>query len=351
MKKALVVLSALSVLAAVAGAAHAQSSNVTIYGIVDSGIEFANNGKDSMSRVQSGSLAQSRIGFTGSEDLGGGLRALFTLENGFNVDNGTLAQTGLLFGRQAFVGLGSSAGTVTLGRQYEPLHSMYVKFTTHAVGFGDGPAAYVPAIEDVRLDNSIKYVSPVFHGVSMTLFYALGENTTVPAASKSYGNLLNIQANYDNGPLAAALSYVSKRKTAAAPDNITKNIAAAVSYDFSVVKPYLLLETVRNDLSSAAIPNYDFWSVAMDVPLGGGRLNFSYGSLKNKSAANANSRSYGLVYDYDLSKRTTLYTGYSRVNNDAGAGFGVGSANGSEVAAAGLGSDPRALIVGIRHKF
>ncbi|WP_158229238.1 porin [Collimonas sp. PA-H2] len=348
MKKTLIVLSAL---AALAGAAHAQSSNVTIYGIVDSGIEFANNGKDSVSRVQSGSLAQSRIGFTGTEDLGGGLKALFMLENGFNVDNGSLAQSGLLFGRQAFVGLGSAAGTVTLGRQYEPLHSLHVKFSTHAVGFGDASAAYVPAIEDVRLDNSLKYVSPAFAGLAMTLFYALGENTALPAAGKSYGNLLNIQANYDNGPLAAALSYVSKRKTAAAPDNITKNIAAAVSYDFSLLKPYLILETVRNDLSSAAIPNYDFWSLAMDVPLGQGRLNFSYGSLKNKSAANANSRSYGVVFDYDLSKRTTLYTGYSKVSNDAGAGFGVGSANGSEVAAAGPGYDPRALIFGIRHKF
>ncbi|AMO93434.1 gram-negative porin family protein [Collimonas fungivorans] len=349
MKKTL--LAAFFGLTAITGAAHAQSTNVTIYGIIDSGIEFANNGKDSLNRVQSGSLSQSRIGFTGTEDLGGGLRALFTLENGFNVDNGSFAQTGLLFGRQAFVGLGSNAGAVTLGRQYEPLHSMHVKFSTHAVGFGDASAAYVPAIEDVRLDNSIKYVSPVFAGVTLTLFYALGENTTVATDSKSYGNLFNIQANYDNGPLSAAVSYASKKKTPSAPDNITKYLAAAVSYDFVFLKPYLVAETVRNDASSAAIPDYDFWSLAMDVPLGGGRLNFSYGSLKNKSTANANSRSYGVVYDYDLSKRTTLYTGYSRVSNDAGASFGVGSANGNEVAAANAGADPRALIFGLRHKF
>ncbi|WP_211461022.1 porin [Collimonas silvisoli] len=348
MKKAIVIL---SVLAAATSTVRAQSSNVTIYGIVDAAIESANNGKDKLNRVQSGNLSQSRIGFTGTEDLGGGLKALFTLENGFNVDNGALAQSGLLFGRQAFVGLSSAAGAVTLGRQYEPLHSMHVKFSTHAVGFGDAAAAYVPALEDVRLDNSVKYVSPVFAGVTLSLFYAFGENTTVPNVSQSYGNLFNIHANYDNGPLSAALSYASKRKTPSVPDNLTKNLAAAVSYDFSFMKPYLVLETVRNDFSSAAIPDYDFWSVALDVPLGGGRINFSYGSLKNKSAANANSRSYGLVYDYDLSKRTTLYTGYSRVNNDAKASFGVGSANGNEVAAANPGADPRAVVFGIRHKF
>src|SRR5271156_4107576 len=115
MKKSLL---AAGILGVCAGAAHAQSS-VTLYGIVDEGLTFTQNshGQRQYSMV-SGEIQASRWGLRGTEDLGGGMKAVFVLENGMDLSSGKLGQGGLEFGRQAFVGLGTTYGTVTLGRQY-----------------------------------------------------------------------------------------------------------------------------------------------------------------------------------------------------------------------------------------
>ncbi len=117
MKKSLL---ALGVMGTFAGAAHAQNS-VTLYGLIDAGITYTNNQSGSKNvQATSGQVNGSRWGLRGSEDLGGGLKAIFTLENGFNIDTGKFGQNGAEFGRQAFVGLSSNQyGAVTLGRQYD----------------------------------------------------------------------------------------------------------------------------------------------------------------------------------------------------------------------------------------
>ncbi|WP_194722578.1 porin, partial [Noviherbaspirillum malthae] len=119
MKKSLI---ALAVLGTVAGASFAQT-NVTVYGVADAGLARIDNGRVNTTALQSGQQSGSRIGFRGTEDLGGGLSAIFTLENGFNIDDGTLGQGGRLFGRQAFVGLQGGFGAVKLGRQYNPIRT------------------------------------------------------------------------------------------------------------------------------------------------------------------------------------------------------------------------------------
>ena len=138
MKKSLLALVALG---AFAGAAHAQSS-VTLYGIIDEGFIFNNNAKGGhLYGLSSGVMQGSRFGLRGTEDLGGGLKAIFVLENGFDVNSGRLGQGGLMFGRQAYVGLSSQFGTVTLGRQYDsvvdyvgPLPSDVQKITMYSAG-------------------------------------------------------------------------------------------------------------------------------------------------------------------------------------------------------------------------
>src|ERR1700737_4890274 len=117
MKKTLL---ALAVTTPTAGAAHAQSS-VTLYGLIDAGISWVSNSKGSKLFQESNNAMNSdRWGLRGAEDLGGGLKAIFVLENGFSINNGALGQGGLEFGRQAYVGLSSDQyGTVTLGRQYD----------------------------------------------------------------------------------------------------------------------------------------------------------------------------------------------------------------------------------------
>jgi predicted porin len=107
------------------GAAHAQNS-VTLYGLIDEGVNFTNNAGSG----SAGNAAGSRWGVRGSEDLGSGLSAIFRLEGGFNASNGEFGQEGRLFGRQAYVGLQSDRyGTLTLGRQYDPTVDLFSSIT------------------------------------------------------------------------------------------------------------------------------------------------------------------------------------------------------------------------------
>ena len=114
MKKTLL---ALAVFGAFAGTTSAQS-NVTIYGLVDMAIQHENDGANTRTALDSGEFAGSRIGFKGSEDLGGGLKVNFQLESGFGADDGKLNQGGRIFGRQAWVGMSGGFGSVNLGRQW-----------------------------------------------------------------------------------------------------------------------------------------------------------------------------------------------------------------------------------------
>jgi predicted porin len=201
------VLSAISLgVFAATSAAHAQSS-VTLYGIIDESITFLHNqgGKNQWSTV-SGNLQGSRWGLKGAEDLGGGLKAIFQLENGFNPNNGRLGQSGREFSRQAYVGLQNDTyGTVTLGRQYVPDTDLVQGIT------GDnyfGPGFATPGDVDnydnsIRVNNSVKYTSPVWAGFQFEGLYALGNQAGSFGDRRAWGAALA----YTNGPIAVAASY------------------------------------------------------------------------------------------------------------------------------------------------
>ena len=164
----------------VASGAHAQAappSSVTLYGLIDAGVEYVNkvDGKGSLQRMPSntGSLP-SRVGFRGSEDLGNGLRAVFTAEMGFAPDQGTAGQGGRLFGRQAFVGLAGPWGAVTAGRQYSMLFwSMLdadiIGPAVHGIGSLD---SYIP---NARADNALAYRG-TFGALQLGAQYSLGRD-------------------------------------------------------------------------------------------------------------------------------------------------------------------------------
>ena len=166
MKKSLLALAALGTFA---GAAHAQSS-VTLYGIVDAGLAYANNvGGHHLYETSAGNLQGDRWGLRGTEDLGGGLKALFVLENGFNAFSGKLGQGGDEFGRQAYVGVSSQFGTVTLGRQYDSV----VDYTgalevgsQWASFYGAHPGDLDNMNNSNRVNNSIKYTSANYSGIT-----------------------------------------------------------------------------------------------------------------------------------------------------------------------------------------
>jgi general bacterial porin, GBP family len=205
MKKTFVAIAALGLNA---GAAHAQSS-VTLYGLIDTGITYvSNSGGSSLWKESVGAVNNNRWGLIGSEDLGGGLKAIFTLENGFNANNGSLGQGGLEFGRQAFVGLTHSTyGTVELGRQYSDVGQILGPLSLTGTASGGTNFAH-PFDNDnfnnsFRVNNAIRYQSPNIGGFTFGTMYAFSNSTAF-----SNNRLYDVAASYAYGGLTVAAGYM-----------------------------------------------------------------------------------------------------------------------------------------------
>ncbi|MCU9956959.1 porin [Burkholderia sp. BKH01] len=210
-------LIAAPLLLSLAGIASAQSS-VTLYGIVDAGVTYRSNERvgsvgsagsytgHSSVGLTTGNLSGSRWGIKGSEDLGGGMRALFVLENGFDIANGTSGQGGRQFGRQAFVGIGSDRyGSVTLGRQYTSLDDFVspVGPSSFIGGFGAHPGDIDDLDQTARVDSSIKYTSANYSGFTFGALYGFGGQ---PGSMKQR-NTWSVGAAYAAGPLRVGVGY------------------------------------------------------------------------------------------------------------------------------------------------
>ncbi|WLE63989.1 porin [Burkholderia plantarii] len=236
-----------------AASAHAQSS-VTLYGLVDAGIAYTNNvGGSGRVALASGNLSGSRFGLRGAEDLGGGLKAVFLLENGFGVNNGQLGQNSRVFGRQAYVGLSSgTVGTLTVGRQYDDVVDFVAPLSATAGTFGDSGFAH-PYDNDnlqhsVRFNNAVKFTSLNYAGFKFGGMYALS-NSTGFAVSRAY----SAGASYTSGPLTAAAGYLQTNGTAARVGSAFANTGGAV--DQAEVKGNLTSDVQR---TAAAGLSYAF---------------------------------------------------------------------------------------------
>ena len=207
---------AFTALAAAASApVHAQSS-VTLYGIIDEGINYTSNVQTSPGQghnlysLSSGILSGSRWGLRGVEDLGGGLKALFLLENGFDVNNGKLGQGSLLFGRQAYVGLSGAFGTVTLGRQYDPVVD-YIHPLMPSAMFSGSIGAHPGDLDNLnntnRVNNAVKYRTPSYAGLTAEGMYSFGG---VPG-SMAGNQIYSLGAGYARGPLNVGVGYLNAR--------------------------------------------------------------------------------------------------------------------------------------------
>ncbi len=193
---------------ACAGTASAQSS-VTLYGIVDAGVLYNSNVKGGHEYAMS-QANSSRWGMKGGEDLGGGLQAIFTLENGFTTATGTLSQGGLEFGRKAFVGLSSSTwGTLTLGRQYSVSNDFTGPFASGAdwAGSGLGYGTHAADVDNVdttnRIANAVKYVSPSYRGLQVGVMYSLGGQP----GQVTRNEVIDAGFAYTNGPFKLGAGY------------------------------------------------------------------------------------------------------------------------------------------------
>jgi len=344
-------------LAAGAGA-HAQT-NVTIYGIADAALVSESGGAAGhQTKITSGAASASRIGFRGTEDLGNGMSAFFTLETGVKLDTGELDAANTIFNRQAFVGIKTKAGAVALGRQYTPYH---LTLTSVADPFGTGYAGTSKNLfpdngTNVRTSNTITYTSPTVNGVHAELAYSAGEQTEL-SAGRQYGGALD----YAQGPLRVRLAYNSKNTDVAATGvnhDLGRNVLLGANYDFKWIKLYGAFE-VDKGFNSATLgnannpyggakptPSTDGREILLgfSAPVGPGTLMFSTQHKDDRTRFNQDAHEWGIGYLYALSKRTGLYAAYAHIDNKNGAGYTV--ANNTESGTGNTGYN-----LGIRQTF
>ena len=393
-------LIALAVISLASGAALAQT-NVTVYGIADVGYVYSsgNPGRDPFTGMKipgkskfsglsgSGITAGNRLGFKGEEALGNGLKAVFTLEYGLNLDdNSGLGNTGGLNARQQFVGLASKFGTLSLGRQYAPgfnatanndaLEATDMALQSNlSVYAGNSITPNSPA----RYNNSIAYTSNNLAGFTISAIYGFGETRDVftgsyndKLVSTSDNGKVGFGINYANGPINLDAVYQSRQNvTFGVPSALQSTLGLGKdinewylggSWDFKVVKAYASYQALDNN-NRGTIPlpvgcclakSNDIWTVGLSAPvLSNGLVGISYGrlSVDNRNAPDGDSWGWGAMYQYNLSKRTALYVAYTYLNNDrysvpvqtqvAGDGAGIGA----------LGESNYTFGTGIRHSF
>lgn len=405
MKKSIV---ALAVLSAVSGAAMAQSS-VTLYGIVDVGYQWNEaptqvgtttvqtpSGplvlpvirKESWNAINGGYQSGNRWGLRGSEDLGGGWRAIFTLESGFSIDTGAMGNadatnaqgtasaataSGRLFGRQAFAGFQSGLGTAVAGRlatfsSGTGSFDMFGRVDPFSAGFGQaGLQNTFISVTGLRADNAIAYQSPKFAGFQGGVGYSTNINGAEVAPN---GN--NVQAffaglNWEAGPFYAVVTYDSIDPGNLFPQKDTqKHLQVGGTFaiaGFTINAAFAQQDNIASiaaqpgitngnffDLRSTAIPQYDSsaYMIGGTWTLGAWKFMASY-QWSDADGQNVNVPGRGIVnfdpdYDvygvgatYNLSRRTNLYIGY-----------GHRSADGT---LAGSGFDASQFALGFRHLF
>ena len=324
---------ALALSGAFAGTAAAQSS-VAVYGLVDVGLVVESGGAaGSVTKLTSGAGNGSRLGFRGTEDLGGGLSANFVLESGLLLDTGGLAQGGLFLGRQSTVGLKGSFGAMVLGRQLTPYFSVLGLADPFSTGSA-GAITNVMATTGTRMNNTVKYQTPNLRGFTGEIAYGLGEVAGNNSANRAFG----YSAGYANGALDIRIGH-HHRNNATGSDS-ARNTIAAGTYDFKVAKAYFAYAINKG---AGALDSADAMG-GVSIPLGVHKLMASYIRHRDKTAAGQDASQWALGYVYRLSKRTDIYTSYGRINNRNGASFTVGNAT-------ELGSGDKAFNVGVRHIF
>nr|WP_245200234.1 porin [Herbaspirillum sp. LeCh32-8] len=339
-----------------AGTAQAQSS-VTIYGLIDSGVEFVNhagaNG-GSVTRLSSGTMNTSRIGFRGSEDLGGGLKAVFQLENGFKLDNGNFdGDASQLFNRQANVGLEGGFGRVVVGRSFSTTYDFILPFDpmgysanyswVTSAGATGGRKDGMPT----GVSNLVKYQGE-FGGVKIGAMYGFGEVAGSASDSSKYG----VGLGWGTGPFSIAGTYDRVNGTAAivgAAYDKTTTAHLAAGYQLTDAWKFNLgYRYYKKSLASGAT------DLRSDFFWGGASYKFTpamtvigtvyYQNIKNV-ANDADPIMYSLRLKYAMSKRTDLYlsTAYAKAKN----GQLVGLSR-DDVA---FGSSQFGMTLGMQHRF
>ena len=388
-------LIALAVAGLVSAPVFAQS-NIQVYGVADAYFKAGDFMGDSTMGVDSGGLSGSRLGFRGEEDLGSGLKAVFVLEQGFNIDTGkstamsgadSLANGGSdTFTRQAYVGLKGNFGQVALGRQYAPgyftgeydaLLNAYISPMSLLSNFA---GLTITPNSPARWNNSVTY-NGTFQSVSVAAIYSAGNQETdsklkvgnnLGLGTADYGDddKYGISLKYDNGPLKIggmyqAVKFKSEYRAASpvgtpppvpypangfyarANDETQKEWLLGASYNFGMATLAGSYQQGR-DVGGNKDLDVDLWQVGVIVPVGTGNIHVAYAQADVDKAgsmtSSADPKSFTVAYTHALSKRTTGYAGYTKVDYDDLTVSG-GKPTTTKV------DDTDLFYVGVRHTF
>ena len=330
MKKSLISLALAGVFASAA-----QAQTLEMYGIVDMGFVQESGGstgqtttpagaKGTLNKLTSGAQSGTRLGIKGTEDLGNNLKALFVLETDIAADKGGFNQNNLAFGRQSFVGLQSDMGTVTMGRQYTPYFLTMLLGDPFAAGMAGAAQNMLMPAANVRMDNAVKYISPVFSGFSGEAAYGFGEQADSTTKSQQLGAFLS----YSAAPINVRLGYLKKNNNNSVSGTNEKGVTnwiLAANWDVKVAKLFTAItdndeaQISRTPLTGSApgpacakSPDY---LIGAQVPFNKHTFiaSYIYKDGGNGTTGDANQLAFG--YTYTMSKRTNLYASLGRINN------------------------------------
>lgn len=343
------------------GAGNAASSNVAVYGVLDAGIvaERGCAANCAGTKVSGGVASGSRLGLRGREALGNDVSAVFTLEAGIQNDTGQ-SEEGRLFGRQAYVGLDSRLGALTLGRQYNPHYLALTDVADPFKGGMAGSAGNLAGYSVKRYDNTIKYETPALRGVSASAIYSFGESPYSNANNRAYGATLG----YSAGAVNVSVSHQRKNSlilaagTLPAIDMSARNTLIAANLDLKVATAFAAVGVNKGYGSSPWDPNNAYSALALSmsssdsrdtllgvsVPVGGFKLLASWVRKDDRDLANRDASQVAVGLTYSLSRRSDFYASYAKIHNRNGARYTVGNASDA-------GRGDAAFNMGFRHGF
>ncbi len=317
MKKTLIAVAALSAMAA-----SAMAANVTVYGKIDQGLQIQSQKTDGLDRTTtwqgvSGVSSGSRWGLKGTEEIADGYTVGFVLESGFDGMTGTSGQGSRLFGRDAFVTLGTPFGSLTVGRTgmlsdgctgdivsgpASPFGTSYgiaAATTTSFVGLGE-----------TRTDRAVRYVSPKFAGVQFHAEYANMNGEATASTKKRYGG---VGVSYANGPFYAAIAAETIKQAAGVTADDPQIYSIAANYDFGVAKVFGGYQYAKDSVWGGEKLNAG--TLGVSAPVAGGTVMASIAYAKGDNDRKLTTGAIG--YKYSLSKRTYIYTDLAYAQEDA----------------------------------
>ena len=317
MKKTLIAVAALSAMAA-----SAMAANVTVYGKIDQGLQIQSQKTDGLDRTTtwqgvSGVSSGSRWGLKGTEEIADGYTVGFVLESGFDGMTGKSGQGSRLFGRDAFVTLGTPFGSLTVGRTgmlSDGCTGDIVSGSASPFGTSYGIAAATTTsfvgLGETRTDRAVRYVSPKFAGVQFHAEYANMNGEATASTKKRYGG---VGVSYANGPFYAAIAAETIKQAAGVTADDPQIYSIAANYDFGVAKVFGGYQYAKDSVWGGEKLNAG--TLGVSAPVAGGTVMASIAYAKGDNDRKLTTGAIG--YKYSLSKRTYIYTDLAYAQEDA----------------------------------